>query len=451
MRYIHNEKLFLLFGDVLVFYLSLWLTLTLREFQLPSKDIWLQHAVPFSLFFILSVLVYFIAGLYDQHTSLLRSKLPYLVAYSQTITVVLAALFFFSVPYFGITPKTILVIFLAVSSALILLWRLFLVRYVGVRTQTGALILGSGKEIDELTQELEINARYGLRVGHVFAPEDVEYSEKLQEQMLEFITEEKITVVIVDTRDPAMVPLTPILYNLLFLHPQLTIVDASQLYEDIFRRIPISLLQDSWFIAHVTRKPFFAYNLFHRFFDIVLSLVLGVVTLVLFPFVVVAIKLEDGGDIFSFQRRVGKDNQPLDLVKFRTMTNASDGGVLVDSEKVVTRVGHFLRVTRIDELPQLWNVLFGQYSLIGPRPEFGDAVSKYASEIPYYNARHLITPGLSGWAQLNHEKHPHHGVDIEETRNKLSYDLYYLKNRSLFLDLEIGLKTIKTLLSAAGK
>jgi lipopolysaccharide/colanic/teichoic acid biosynthesis glycosyltransferase len=117
----------------------------------------------------------------------------------------------------------------------------------------------------------------------------------------------------------------------------------------------------------------------------------------------------------------------------------------------VTKVGGILRTTRIDELPQLWNVLRGGYSLIGPRPEFPDAVNRYASEIPYYNARHLITPGLSGWAQLNHHKHPHHGVDTEETRNKLSYDLYYLKNRSLWLDLEIGLKTIKILLSAEGK
>jgi lipopolysaccharide/colanic/teichoic acid biosynthesis glycosyltransferase len=132
------------------------------------------------------------------------------------------------------------------------------------------------------------------------------------------------------------------------------------------------------------------------------------------------------------------------------MTFANDKGEW-GGENKVTKIGNFLRKTRIDELPQLWNVLKGGYSLIGPRPEFPKAVYKYANKIPYYNARHLITPGLSGWAQLNHHKHPHHGVDVEETRNKLSYDLYYLKNRSFWLDFEIGLKTIKTLLSAVGK
>ena len=116
----------------------------------------------------------------------------------------------------------------------------------------------------------------------------------------------------------------------------------------------------------------------------------------------------------------------------------------------VTKVGAFLRKSRIDELPQIWNVLMGDISLIGPRPEFEKPVREYVEKIPYYNVRHMIKPGLSGWAQIYHEQHPHHGVDIEETRNKLSYDLYYIKNRSFMLDIKIALKTIKTLLLRAG-
>jgi lipopolysaccharide/colanic/teichoic acid biosynthesis glycosyltransferase len=129
----------------------------------------------------------------------------------------------------------------------------------------------------------------------------------------------------------------------------------------------------------------------------------------------------------------------------------NDGGVWgTERKNEVTRVGTFLRKWRIDELPQLWNVFMGSYSLIGPRPEFAQAVASYTEAIPYYATRHLITPGLSGWAQIYHEGHPHHGVDIEETRNKLSHDLYYLKNRSLVLDIEIALKTIRTLVSRSG-
>ncbi|MBP9749809.1 MAG: sugar transferase, partial [Candidatus Pacebacteria bacterium] len=113
-------------------------------------------------------------------------------------------------------------------------------------------------------------------------------------------------------------------------------------------------------------------------------------------------------------------------------------------------VGAVLRPTRIDELPQCLNVLRGDLSFIGPRPELPALAVLYAEQIPYYRARHLIKPGLTGWAQLYHDAHPHHGADVEETRNKLSYDLYYLKHRSILLDIEIMLKTVKKIVTRAG-
>ncbi len=123
-----------------------------------------------------------------------------------------------------------------------------------------------------------------------------------------------------------------------------------------------------------------------------------------------------------------------------------------ENENRVTRVGRFLRKARIDELPQLWNVLKGDLSLIGPRPEFQVPVEKYTREIPYYNVRHLIQPGLSGWAQIYHDEHPHHGDpdNIRKTKDKLSYDLYYIQHRSLALDVKIALRTLQTLLSRSG-
>jgi len=450
MQFVRHEPLILLLGDLIVFYASLWLTLVLRDIALPSNEGWWQHAVPFTFLFLLSVLIYFIVGLYDQHTSFQRSRLPSLVAYGQTATVMCAALFFFLVPYFGITPKTILAIFLAVSSMLMVVWRLVLTRYLGVRGDGKALVVGTGEEMDQLVSELNAG-RYGITVVEQYAPESIEVSSKLQEQILEHITRKGITTLIIDTRNKDMVQLTPVFYNLIFLHPNLTILDALTLYENIFRRIPISMLEDMWFIEHITRQPPTVYNMFHRSFDIVISCVLGVLTLVLVPFVVVLIRKFDPGPLLYMQRRVGKDNQPLNLAKFRTMTVQPEVEVTGAAKNEVTRIGAFLRKTRIDELPQLWNVLKGGYSLIGPRPELPAYVAAYAEEIPYYNARHLITPGLSGWAQLNHHEHPHHGLDVEQTRIKLSYDLYYLKHRSLWLDLEIGLKTIKTLVTAVGK
>jgi lipopolysaccharide/colanic/teichoic acid biosynthesis glycosyltransferase len=118
--------------------------------------------------------------------------------------------------------------------------------------------------------------------------------------------------------------------------------------------------------------------------------------------------------------------------------------------EVTTRLGYWLRRLRLDELPQLWSVVRGQQSLIGPRPERPDYSELYRQQLPYYDVRHLIPPGLSGWAQLYHENHPHFQPALDATAEKLSYDLYYVKNRNFWLDLKIALKTIKVLLSVKG-
>jgi lipopolysaccharide/colanic/teichoic acid biosynthesis glycosyltransferase len=181
--------------------------------------------------------------------------------------------------------------------------------------------------------------------------------------------------------------------------------------------------------------------------DIFIAGVLAVLSLLVYPFVIFAIKIEDGGPIFIIQERVGQGNRPIKLWKFRSM-RGSDGGVwLTKEDGRVTRVGRFLRRSRIDELPQLWNVVFGDISLIGPRPDIMDLGKKLAQELPYYTVRNLIKPGLSGWAQLKQDLPPQ---SVAETRIRLAYDLYYLKNRSFILDVTIALKTIKVLLLRKG-
>jgi lipopolysaccharide/colanic/teichoic acid biosynthesis glycosyltransferase len=140
----------------------------------------------------------------------------------------------------------------------------------------------------------------------------------------------------------------------------------------------------------------------------------------------------------------------MHIVKFRTMSGNDQGSSVLRSALTITRTGRFLRKTRLDELPQAWNLIRGDLSFVGPRPELPALATEYARAIPYYNARHLIKPGLTGWAQIYHEQHPHHGIDVDETKNKLSYDLYYIKNRSFLLDMQIALKTIRTILSRSG-
>jgi lipopolysaccharide/colanic/teichoic acid biosynthesis glycosyltransferase len=216
--------------------------------------------------------------------------------------------------------------------------------------------------------------------------------------------------------------------------------------------VPLSLVKYSWFLENISSRNKPAFDAVKRFMDLFISIVVGLVSLPIYPFVILAIKIDDGGPIFSIQERVGQNNRIIKLYKFRTMDRANDGGKWnQNNENKITRIGALLRKTRIDELPQLWNVFRGEISLIGPRPEFPEPVKLYEKQVPYYRVRHLVKPGLSGWAQIHHENDPHHQVDITETKNKLSYDLYYINNRSYLLDMEIALKTIRILLSFQGK
>ena len=168
-----------------------------------------------------------------------------------------------------------------------------------------------------------------------------------------------------------------------------------------------------------------------------------------FPFVALAVKLSSKGPVFFSQTRVGLDNRNFNVYKFRTMfTDAESKGArwATKDDPRVTRVGGFLRKTRIDEVPQLWNVLRGDMSFVGPRPERPEFTSWLAQELPFYSLRHMIRPGLTGWAQVRYG----YGATLAESREKLSYDLYYLKHKSMGLDLLIMFETIKTIVRRRG-
>jgi lipopolysaccharide/colanic/teichoic acid biosynthesis glycosyltransferase len=266
-----------------------------------------------------------------------------------------------------------------------------------------------------------------------------------EEEVLLRIYSEGVSTIVIDLKNEKIAPILPKFYNLIYSH--IRFVEQYRIYEDIFDRIPLSLIGYSWFLENVSSRGHFGYDIFKRAMDIGLSLPLFLLSLLVYPFVALVTKLQDGGPVLFTQERVGTGNRPISIIKFRTMSTMDRGIPLIKNDPRITPVGSFLRKSRIDELPQLWNILCGDVSLIGPRPEVPDLVKLYNEQIPYYNMRHLIKPGLSGWAQVHHDKPPQ---SIEETKEKLSFDLYYLKNRSVVLDIKIALKTIKTLLSRTG-
>ena len=259
-----------------------------------------------------------------------------------------------------------------------------------------------------------------------------------------------MTFLVVDFSDKAVGAALPIIYDAAFHKRRFALVDAAELYQEVFDREPLSLINYEWILGNVSASR--VYDILKRGIDIVFAGMAALISLVFYPFIIAAIKLDDGGPPFITQERVGRFQKPIRIIKFRSMSG-NDAGEYGKSGKTkleVTRVGFWLRLLRLDELPQLWNVLLGDLSLVGPRPELPALANQYNARIPYYNARYLIAPGLTGWAQVRHDRDPHHGADITETKTKLSYDLYYLKHRSLLLDIFILLQTIRIMLTARG-
>jgi len=229
----------------------------------------------------------------------------------------------------------------------------------------------------------------------------------------------------------------------------LNIIEYLTFWERETGQIDLEALQPSWlFFSDGFRMDWFP-NALKRLFDIVVSLVFVLLTAPVIAVTALAIRLEGPGPIFYVQERVGLHGRRFLLKKFRSMSvNAESDGPrwAASNDQRVTRIGALIRKTRIDEIPQILNVLRGDMSFIGPRPERPFFVETLAREIPYYSERHRVKPGISGWAQINYP----YGASVEDAREKLTYDLYYVKNRSLFLDFVILLQTARVVLWPEG-
>jgi exopolysaccharide biosynthesis polyprenyl glycosylphosphotransferase len=224
-----------------------------------------------------------------------------------------------------------------------------------------------------------------------------------------------------------------------------------ELFHQVYwQKIPIYRLNQTWLFQEgfqIAREPVF--ERIKRLSDIVLSLFGLLLAAPLILLGGLAVWLEDRGPVFFFQTRVGRNHRPFQLVKLRTMKTGGGEGARYTQpgDARITRVGRFLRASRLDELPQLWNVLTGVMSLIGPRAEWDKLVEDYEREIGCYHFRHLVKPGITGWAQVNYP----YGANMEDTLRKLEYDLYYIRHFSFLLDASIVLKTIQIMLFGKGR
>jgi lipopolysaccharide/colanic/teichoic acid biosynthesis glycosyltransferase len=224
-----------------------------------------------------------------------------------------------------------------------------------------------------------------------------------------------------------------------------------ELFHEVYwRKIPLDRLNQTWLFQEgfrITRDP--VYARLKRVSDIAFALLGLVLVSPLLPLCALAVWLEDRGPVFFAQTRVGKNRRPFKVFKFRTMRpdTADSNPYTQPKDTRITQTGRLLRAARFDELPQLLNVLRGDMSVIGPRAEWSKLVGRYEREIPCYHFRHLVKPGITGWAQVNYP----YGANLDDTLRKLEYDLYYIRHFSFVLDASIVLKTIHIMLGGKGR
>jgi lipopolysaccharide/colanic/teichoic acid biosynthesis glycosyltransferase len=452
-----RELLVLIVGDIAVFMISLWMTLFIRYLEIPSLERLSAHVGPFLLLTSIWVLIFYMAGLYDKHTVFLKSLLFSRILNTQIVNILVAALIFIIVP-FSIAPKTNLVIYLFVSVALFTYWRLVLFNKISPRTQHKAILIADGPEAIELVDEINHNDRYNYSFVRIIDEATAKNTPDFETKLLGLIEKEGISIIVANPNGAYIEKVLPKIFDLSFITFKLTFLDFYKVYEDTFDKIPLSALRYEWFITHVSQSKSFVYDLAKRIIDIVGSVVLGIGFLLIIPFIYIAMRIEgDKGPMFIAQERIGQRNKPVTVYKIRTMTeNRAASATWTNEDSAegnkITKVGNVLRKLSVDEIPQVWTILKGEMSLIGPRNDIKGLGERLASEIPYYNVRNLVKPGVTGWAQT-HQQYMGNNISpqsLEESKERLSYDLYYVKNRSLMLDIAIALRTLKTVLSRFG-
>ncbi len=436
------RKIILFWGDVAILYIALFLTIFIRYgggFQFEQKLS--IHFVPFTIIFALWVLVFYIANLFEISNS--KNNIGFYSAFFYAIAVNVAVLisFFYLIPYFKITPKTNLFIFLAIEVLLDTGWRFYFNRLlIKANFKNNTLILGVSEQSQNLYDLLLANPQLGYNVAGIIDTEHTTAPEILEN----IIRQKKIETLVLGPMAYKVPSIIDVLYRLVGL--KINFYNLADFYEMLTGKVPVGTIDQAWFLENLSEGRKKAYELSKRFFDLLLATVIGLVTLPFYPFIIWAIKANSKGPVFYHQARVGQGGKTFSLIKFRTMIQDAEknsGPIWATEDDVrTTKVGKFIRRSRIDELPQMLNIIKGQMSFVGPRPERPEFHEKLKAQIPFYEERYLIKPGFTGWTQIKYKLDFKGGLTIKDTFEKLQYDLYYIKNRSFLLDFGIILKTI---------
>ena len=452
------KQLTLIVGDLLTLYAGLYLALWLRFWELPGQK--LNKLIgPMSQLFVVAIIIAFITGLYDLGRTKNSWHFFQRVILSGLVWMGIGIIYFYIRQNVGVAPKTILILTAFIGFGLLTIWRFFYNKFISTNIwQTNLLFVGMTDEVRELIELLNKEPQRGYFVTGVIAenswqvPADIHIGTSIEEINAKMPGRPANLIVIAPAK-ASDENLLKELYRHLF--QQTSILNLADFYEEIMSRIPPFTFSEGWFIAHLHEQQKKVYDRFRILFDYIFGILIGIFFIVTYPFIALAIKMNSKGPIFFTQERVGRLGAVIKVYKYRTMKALNaDGSAEINgaqfastNDSRITGVGKFLRRTRLDEIPQSINILRGEMSIIGPRPERPEFVRQLTEKMPYYALRHMIKPGLTGWAQVHNS---YYGT-IEENLRKLEYDLYYIKNRGLILDLSVILRTINIILRMMGR
>ena len=411
---------------------------------------------------VLGIYLNFIGSVFEMYNLQVASN-QYQVIKSIILTSSITVLLYLLTPIY--TPKLpsnrlqILIFYIAIFLALFI-WRMLYVRFFASNRFSKKVILICDKEqLKELVKGLEGADPHYRVLGYVnsdSANSNTNETIKIKnidiDNLESFVKKNSISEIVIASQKTDGITVN--LYNQLIhlLENGYIIREYTQVYENLAQRIPMQYVSRDFYryfpFSRSNQNHF--YLLLVRIFELIFSLVGLLITLILLPFILLGNLIGNRGSLFYTQERVGKNGNVFKIVKFRTMIkNAEKEGAVFATlnDRRITPFGKFLRKSRMDELPQFINILKGDMAVIGPRPERPIFVSEIAKVMPFYETRHVIKPGLTGWAQVNYS----YGETIDDSLIKLQYDLYYIKHRSIFLDVNIVFKTLGTVLLYRGQ
>jgi len=411
---------------------------------------------------VLGVYLLFFGTVFEAYNLQVASNQSQMIR-SVTITASTTVLFYLLTPV--LTPTLpnnriqILYFYLAVLLALFI-WRLLYQSFFASnRFEKKVLLVCDDEAVYDLVSGLQNADPHYKIVGYVSTDRNEDYintgltiSAVKTNDLESFVKKNGISEVVIATEKTEAITVT--LYNklLLLLENGFVIREYIQVYESLTQRIPVQFVARDFYryFPFSRSNQNRLYLIFVRFLEIAVSLVGIISCFLLVPFLVICNVFGNKGKLFYTQHRVGINGEVFRIIKFRTMLkNAEQHGAVfaIANDTRVTPFGKFLRKTRIDEIPQFINILLGHMAVIGPRPERPVFVEEIAAVMPFYQTRHVVKPGLTGWAQVNYA----YGDSIDDSLIKLQYDLYYIKHRSIFLDINIVIKTISTVLFYRGQ